>query len=85
MSAFWLGLLSVMLGVGFSLQSLSARFKRQLPRLRSLLVLSVGAFTLLTRLQMPAFAAEARASSALFPGQAPMSADCPFHKKGSVR
>jgi len=85
MSAFWLGSLPVMLGVGFSLQSLTTRFKSQLPRLRALLVLSVGAFTLLTRLQMPAFAAEALAASAPAAGQPPMSANCPFHKKGTAQ
>jgi sulfite exporter TauE/SafE len=87
MSAFWLGSLPVMLGVGLSLQGLSSRFKRELPRLRSLLVLGVGAFTLLTRLQMPAFAAGAAHGHAagLSPEGPPMSADCPLHRKASVR
>ena len=84
MSAFWLGSLPVMLGVGFSLQSLTAGFKSQLPRLRALLVLSVGVFTLLTRIQIPAFASDGLAVNAPAAGQPPMSADCPFHKKGAL-
>jgi uncharacterized protein len=85
MSAFWLGSLPVMLGVGISLESVTSRFKRQLPRVRSLLILGVGIFTLLTRLQMPAFAATARPELRMATGGVPMSADCPFHKKGVAR
>jgi sulfite exporter TauE/SafE len=78
MSAFWLGSLPILLGLGVSLQSLTRRFARHLPRARSLLILGVGAFTLLTRLQLPAFAAVHEGAPAR-PGAVPNGADCPCH------
>jgi hypothetical protein len=79
MSAFWLGSLPVMLGVGVSLQTVFRRFARPLARLRPVLVIGVGAITLVSRLQMPAFAATTAAprpqASSL-----PNAADCPCHR-----
>jgi sulfite exporter TauE/SafE len=57
MSAFWLGSLPVMLGVGVSFQALSRRFRKHVPRLSAALLIAVGMLTLLTRLNLPAFAA----------------------------
>jgi len=57
MSAFWLGSLPVMLGVGVSFQALSQRFRKHVPRLSAALLVAVGILTLLTRLNLPAFAA----------------------------
>jgi sulfite exporter TauE/SafE len=79
MSAFWLGSLPVLLGLGVSVQAISRRFARYLPRVRSLAILGVGAATLLTRLQLPAFAAAAPRNAAA----APTPADCPCHHRAS--
>jgi uncharacterized protein len=83
MGAFWIGSLPVMLGVGVSLQALTRRLTPYLPKLRSVLVLAVGIFTLLSRLQMPAFAASS--PSVLRTGTAgaplPTKADCPCHSR----
>jgi sulfite exporter TauE/SafE len=81
MSAFWAGSLPVMLGVGVSLQTVTVRFKRLLPRLRSVLVLGVGTFTLLSRLQVSAFASERRPAVASAGATPPSAADCPCHQR----
>ncbi|HTQ04713.1 MAG TPA: sulfite exporter TauE/SafE family protein [Polyangiaceae bacterium] len=78
MSAFWVGSLPMLVGLGVSLQGAARRFERHLPRARSLLVLAVGVATLVSRLQLPAFAGQlvpAAASRAL-----PTRADCPCHR-----
>jgi sulfite exporter TauE/SafE len=79
MSAFWLGSLPVMLGVGVSLQTVFRRFAKPLARLRPVLVIGVGAVTLLSRLQMPAFAATS-AGSRPQASSLPNAADCPCHR-----
>lgn len=82
MSAFWVGSLPMMLGLGFSLQSAARRLQARVPRLRAALVTLVGAATLLLRVQLPAFAASAPSSPNAARGTAlPTSADCPCHKK----
>jgi sulfite exporter TauE/SafE len=79
MAAFWLGSLPVMLGVGVSLQTIFRRFARPLARLRPVLVIGVGAIALLSRLQLPAFAAGS--SGAMPAASAPPNADdCPCHR-----
>jgi sulfite exporter TauE/SafE len=79
MSAFWLGSLPVMLGVGLSLQTVFRRFARPLARVRPVLVIGVGVVALLSRFQLPAFAATAPA-----PGSQasvmPKAKDCPCHR-----
>lgn len=81
MSAFWAGSLPIMLGVGVSLESVTLRFKRLLPRLRSVLVLSVGIVTLLSRFQLPAFASERRPATSAASASVPSAADCACHKR----
>lgn len=80
MSAFWVGSLPMMLGVGFSLQSVAQRLQSRLPRLRSVLLLAVGVVTLLLRFQMPALAANGRATAAPAGSALPQTRDCPCHK-----
>jgi sulfite exporter TauE/SafE len=63
MGAFWLGSLPMLLGVGVSVRGLARRWGARLPRIRSVAVMSAGAFTLLSRLQLPAFAEPARGAS----------------------
>jgi sulfite exporter TauE/SafE len=78
MSAFWVGSLPMLVGLGVSLQGAARRFERYLPRARSLLVLGVGVVTLLSRLQLPAFAAPGAPAA---PNAAvPTPADCPCHR-----
>jgi sulfite exporter TauE/SafE len=84
MSAFWLGSLPVMLAVGFSLRALTQRFARQLSRLRPVVILAAGGVTLLTHLQLPAFAA-ARESTTPRPTALPTTKDCPCHRAGAAR
>jgi sulfite exporter TauE/SafE len=79
MSAFWLGSLPVMLGLGVSVQGVTRRFGRYLPRLRPILILVVGVFTLLSRLQLPAFAAGKQSPAAA--AHVPTTSDCPCHRR----
>ncbi len=82
MAAFWLGSLPVMLGVGVSLQSLSARLLQRVPRFRSALLLFAGVLTLLFRFQGPALASagEAPRAPAAVGSALPTSSDCPCHR-----
>jgi sulfite exporter TauE/SafE len=79
MSAFWLGSLPLLVGLGVSFQSLVRRGGRYWPRARSVLILAAGAATLLTRLQLPAFAA-ARDGERTRSNAVPTRADCPCHR-----
>ena len=80
MSAFWVGSLPVLLGVGVSLEVVVKSRWARLPRLRSAVILGAGVVTLLSRFQAPAFAAAAppthRSATAL-----PRAADCPCHAR----
>jgi hypothetical protein len=82
MAAFWLGSLPVMLGIGVSLQSLSARLLARVPRFRSALLLFAGVLTLLFRFQGPALAApsETRRTPSATGSSLPVSTDCPCHR-----
>lgn len=80
MAAFWLGTVPMLLGLGLSLETLGRRFTRLFSRLRPALVIGVGTVTLLSRLQLPAFAAY-RPSTTAAAGHAPMPADCPCHRR----
>lgn len=79
MSAFWLGSVPMLLGLGVSVQMFTRRFTRYLPRVRSVLILGAGIAALLTRLQLPAFAAAAERAHAASSGL-PTPADCPCHR-----
>jgi len=80
MSAFWVGSLPMLLGLGVSLQSTARRFERYLPRARSVLVIGVGVATLLSRLQLPAFAASSMPHPTAHDAAVPTRADCPCHR-----
>jgi sulfite exporter TauE/SafE len=82
MAAFWLGSLPVMLGVGVSLQSLSARLLQRLPRFRSALLLLAGVLTLVFRFQGPALASpgETQRTPAATGSALPAATDCPYHR-----
>ncbi len=80
MSAFWVGSLPMLLGLGVSMQGAARRFERYLPRARSVLVLALGVATLVSRLQLPAFAAPAAAAFGIRSVAVPTGADCPCHR-----
>lgn len=80
MAAFWLGTVPMLLGVGLSLETLGRRFARLFSRLRPALVIGVGTVTLLSRLQLPAFAAS-RPTTTAVAAHAPTPADCPCHHR----
>ncbi len=87
MSAFWLGSLPVMLGVAVSAQTLVSKLGTRLPLMRALLIVGVGVVTLLSRLQLPAFAGAehgAHSSARSTPASTlPSSKDCPCHRNAS--
>jgi sulfite exporter TauE/SafE len=78
MAAFWLGTVPMLLGLGVSLETLGRRFVRPFARLRPALVIGVGTLTLLSRLQLPAFAATRPLHA---PATAPVASDCPCHHR----
>jgi sulfite exporter TauE/SafE len=57
MGVFWLGTVPILLGVGVSLDGAARRFASALSRLRPLLILGVGSVTLVSRVELSAFAA----------------------------
>lgn len=61
MSAFWLGTLPVMVGLGVGVQQLSRVLGRYLPALTAMVVLGLGVVALVSRLTGPGAAAAARA------------------------
>lgn len=81
MTAFWLGSLPMMLGLGWSVQGLARRLHSRLPRLRAALVLAVGVVTLLLRFQSPSFAASQPPAARPNEAGAPPNVDCPLHRK----
>lgn len=85
MSAFWVGSLPMLLGLGVSFGGAARRFERYLPRVRSVLVLAVGLVTLLSRLQLAAFAATAPAPSRTGGPALPTRADCPCHRAHAAK
>lgn len=56
MAVFWVGTLPVMIGLGIGLQSLTGVLRRHLPVLTSLLIVAVGLWTIVGRVQMPSMA-----------------------------
>lgn len=63
MAAFWLGTLPVMVSVGVGVQAITGPLARRLPLLTSLLLVTVGLFTLSGRLNLPAL--DTRAASSI--------------------
>jgi sulfite exporter TauE/SafE len=81
LSAFWVGSVPVLLGVGVSLRALGQSAWGRLSRLRPSLVIAVGVITLFSRLQLPAFAASAQpAATAGDSAALPSSSDCACHR-----
>jgi uncharacterized protein len=84
MAALWLGNLPALLGFGFLLGGALSRVKRHIPLLSAACVFALGISTLNSRINVPAFAVSAiTASNTTRPAapQAPMPADCPYHRK----
>lgn len=85
MAAFWSGTLPVMLGLGLGMKHLGARLRRHLPTLSALVLIVVGAASVLGRLNMDVMVREATQSldqraKALGPSaEAPTGAPCCAH------
>ena len=80
LAAFWAGTVPVMLGIGISIQALSAPLRRRLPAVTAVMLILVGLLWLAGRVTMPAHAAGSPTSvedaSTLTPGE-----NCPLHQK----
>jgi sulfite exporter TauE/SafE len=83
MAAFWLGTLPALLGVGLSIQTLSARLAHKLPRLRAGFVLLAGALTLTFRFEgaAPLSSGAAKPGPASVAAPLPNAVDCPYHTR----
>jgi sulfite exporter TauE/SafE len=57
MAAFWLGTLPIMLTLGTGIQALAGPLRAKLPLVTSILLVTVGLYTLAGRMAMPAIAA----------------------------
>lgn len=78
MGTFWLGTVPLLLGVGLSLDGLGRRFATALSRLRPVLILGVGVVTLVSRIELSAFAAEHPGAP---PSHVPSMAECHCHQR----
>jgi sulfite exporter TauE/SafE len=80
MAAFWAGTVPVMLGIGISVQALSARLRRRLPAVTAATLIVVGLLWLAGRVAMPhprpADNVSVEDASSLTPGES-----CPLHSK----
>lgn len=56
MMVFWLGSVPVLLGLGLGVQSLAARLRRHIPLLSATVLLVIGVWGVLGRVNLPAFA-----------------------------
>jgi len=82
MAALWLGNLPALLGFGLALGGVLAPVRRHIPLLSAAAIFALGVFTLNNRVNLPAFAASMTPGSSTASGeQAPMPADCPYHRK----
>jgi sulfite exporter TauE/SafE len=57
MTAFWLGTVPVLLGIGVGVQALLGRFRRHVPIVAAVVLVVVGMYSVLGRLNIPSFAA----------------------------
>jgi sulfite exporter TauE/SafE len=57
MAVFWLGTLPMLIAVGVGVQTLTGALRAHLPMATSLLIVTVGVWTVLGRMHMPAMAA----------------------------
>jgi len=80
MGVFWLGTVPLLLGLGMSLDGVGRRFANVLSRLRPVLILGVGTVTLLSRIELPAFAGE-RLGTAQAAPHVPTLAECHCHQR----
>ncbi len=53
MAAFWLGTVPVMLGLGFGVQFLAGPLRRHLPLVSALVLIAIGAYTVIDRAAIP--------------------------------
>lgn len=90
MGSLWLGNLPALLGFGLLIGGVLSRLRRHIPMLSAASVFALGLVTLNNRINLPAFALTAAASSLPREARAgapktapipPMAADCPCHKK----
>lgn len=56
MAVFWLGTLPVMIGLGIGMQSAAGPMRKHLPLITSILMVSVGVWTIFGRMALPAMA-----------------------------
>jgi sulfite exporter TauE/SafE len=80
MAVFWLGTVPLLLGVGISLDGVGRRFAAALSRWRPALILGVGVVTLVSRIELPAFAGE-RPGAPSAPSHVPTMAECHCHSR----
>jgi sulfite exporter TauE/SafE len=80
LAAFWAGTVPVMLGIGVSIQALSAPLRKRLPAVTAAMLIVVGLVWLTGRAMMPAPEATApiavEEASTISPGE-----NCPLHPK----
>jgi sulfite exporter TauE/SafE len=80
LAAFWAGTVPVMLGIGVSIQALSAPLRRRLPAVTAVVLILVGLLWLAGRATMPAHAGgepiAVEEAGELTPGE-----NCPLHQK----
>lgn len=83
MGSLWLGNLPALLGFGIAIGGALSRLRRHIPLFSAAAVFALGLFTLNSRINLPAFAAEsvARASEPTSVAPPSMGADCPCHRK----
>lgn len=80
--AFWSGTVPMLLGVGVALERVLSRLKAHVPILSASVILALGLFTVVSRVQVPAFALHATAvTTDGAPGAA--AAPCPLHARSA--
>jgi sulfite exporter TauE/SafE len=81
MAAFWLGTVPMMLGLGLLLRGLLGRVRAHVPLLSASLILAVGLFMVVARVNIPLASALQPEASAQSLAPAAMPANCPLHGK----
>jgi sulfite exporter TauE/SafE len=79
--AFWAGNLPFLLGLGAALGGVLGRLRQHVPLASALLIFSLGLFTVMDRVNLPALAVQA-VTSAAPDALPPMPRDCPYHARG---
>ncbi len=73
MTAFWIGTVPVLLGIGVGVQAVVGRLRRHVPVLAAMVLILIGLYAVLGRLNIPSFAA--REASRALSGSPVESAD----------